>query len=143
MKKTRKAFTLVELLVVIAILAVLATVGIVGYTSFTKKAKESNDKSVIAQINLALQSSEATDGQPKTMYEALQVVKECGYDISKMTPDSDKCDYVYDMTSNRFALMKGTDVLAGPTDKTFVMKVLTYGNSSKLMVLFLLPDQTI
>ena len=119
MKKTRKAFTLVELLVVIAILAVLATVGIVGYTSFTKKAKESNDRSVIAQLNLALQANETTDGKPETMYEALRVVESAGFVVENLTPDSDGYDYVYDMSTNRFALMNNTTVVAGPTDKDF------------------------
>lgn len=119
MKKTRKAFTLVELLVVIAILAVLATVGIVGYTSFTKKAKESNDKSVVAQINLALQASEVTDGKPQTMYEALQVVEGAGFVVANLTPDTDGYDYVYDMKNNRFALMNKTTVVAEASDKSF------------------------
>ncbi len=119
MKKTRKAFTLVELLVVIAILAVLATVGIVGYTSFTKKAKESNDRSVVAQINLALQASEVTDGKPQTMYDALQVVEGAGFVVANLTPDTDGYDYVYDMKNNRFALMNKTTVVAEANDKSF------------------------
>lgn len=40
MKKIKKAFTLVELMVVIAIIAVLAAVSIVGYTSFIDREKE-------------------------------------------------------------------------------------------------------
>ena len=40
--KNRKAFTLVELLVVIAIIAILAVAGVVGYTVFIDKAHKSN-----------------------------------------------------------------------------------------------------
>ena len=54
MKKTRKGFTLVELLVVIAIVAILATVAIIGYTSFTKKAEKSADQQAVTQMNTAL-----------------------------------------------------------------------------------------
>ena len=54
MKKTRKGFTLVELLVVIAIVAILATVAIIGYTSFTKKAEQSADQTAVAQMNTVL-----------------------------------------------------------------------------------------
>ena len=54
MKKTRKGFTLVELLVVIAIVAILATVAIIGYTSFTKKAEISADQQAVVQMNKAL-----------------------------------------------------------------------------------------
>lgn len=56
MKKTRKGFTLVELLVVIAIVAILATVAIIGYTSFTKKADLSVDQQTVEQLNTALEA---------------------------------------------------------------------------------------
>lgn len=45
----KKAFTLVELLVVIAILAILATVSIIGYSSFIGRARKSNAQTEAAQ----------------------------------------------------------------------------------------------
>ena len=48
-KQQKKAFTLVELLVVIAILAILASVAVVGYTAFIKNAAVSNDENVATQ----------------------------------------------------------------------------------------------
>ena len=53
--KTKKAFTLVELLVVIAILAILATATIVGFTAFTQKAKLSNLEGELKQVTELLQ----------------------------------------------------------------------------------------
>ena len=53
--KTKKAFTLVELLVVIAILAILATATIVGFTAFTEKAKLSNLEGELKQVTELLQ----------------------------------------------------------------------------------------
>lgn len=50
MKRTRKGFTLVELLVVIAILAILATVSVVGYTSFINRANDSVAQQELTQI---------------------------------------------------------------------------------------------
>lgn len=68
MKKSKKGFTLVELLVVIAILAILASVSVVGYLGFTKKAKQSNCETELAQIRtlvrgefLAATNTSATD----------------------------------------------------------------------------------
>lgn len=58
-KQNKKAFTLVELLVVIAILAILAAVAVVGYTSFIKNAAISNDENVVAQMNRYLEALKA------------------------------------------------------------------------------------
>ena len=54
----KKAFTLVELLVVIAIIAILATAGIVGYTVFTEKAKKSNAESELNQVKTLIQAED-------------------------------------------------------------------------------------
>ena len=81
MKKTRKGFTLVELLVVIAIVAILATVAIIGYTSFTKKAEESSDRTLVAQLNTAITR---VDGGKYSIHEAAELLKEHGFDISKI-----------------------------------------------------------
>ncbi len=59
-KKTKKGFTLVELLVVIAILAILATVSVVGYTSFINKANMSVDEQFVAQMNTIVAAEAAT-----------------------------------------------------------------------------------
>ena len=58
-RQNKKAFTLVELLVVIAILAILASVAVVGYTSFLKNAAISNDDSTVAQLNRYLEAMKA------------------------------------------------------------------------------------
>ena len=54
----KKAFTLVELLVVIAIIAILATAGIVGYTVFTEKARKSNAESELNQVKTLLEAED-------------------------------------------------------------------------------------
>ncbi len=107
MKKQNKknGFTLVELLVVIAILAILATVSVIGYLSFTEKAKQSNDETLIAQLNTALQANEAIDGKPKTMSEALKVVEESGFLVENLTPTSAKNEFMWDQENNKFIIV--------------------------------------
>ena len=61
MKRTRKGFTLVELLVVIAILAVLATVSVVGYVSFINRANDSIAHQELTQIRDYYIASKYTD----------------------------------------------------------------------------------
>ena len=104
-KKIKKAFTLVELLVVIAILAILATVSIVGYNSFTKKAKESNDIVLVKQMNDILTASQQTDGNNSTMTEALEDVLGAGYDIEKLTPTTNEYDIAWDIKNDQMVLM--------------------------------------
>ncbi len=107
--KKKKGFTLVELLVVIAILAVLATVSVVGYMGFTKKAQVSNDTSLVSQLNTLLKADEAVDGKPETPTDALKVTEESGYDVTKLTPTTDKYNIVWNKESNQFALLNEED----------------------------------
>lgn len=58
-RQQKKAFTLVELLVVIAILAILASVAVVGYTSFMKNAAVSNDQNLAEQMNRYMEALRA------------------------------------------------------------------------------------
>ena len=66
LNKTKKGFTLVELLVVIAILAVLASVSVVGYLGFTTKARNSNAMTELAQVKEVLRGN-LIDGK-NTLY---------------------------------------------------------------------------
>lgn len=63
MKKTKKGFTLVELLVVIAIIAILSTVSVVGYTSFVGKANQTKADTELKQIVTYINSEFADDGK--------------------------------------------------------------------------------
>ena len=111
-KKIKKAFTLVELLVVIAILAILATVSIVGYNSFTKKAKVSNDTALVSQLNTLLKADSMVNGDAKTPTDALKITSEAGYDVEKLTPTTNDYDIIWNQKTNQFALLdeKGTAV---------------------------------
>ena len=111
-KKIKKAFTLVELLVVIAILAILATVSIVGYNSFTKKAKVSNDTALVSQLNTLLKADSMVNGDAKTPTDALKITSEAGYDVEKLTPTASNYDIIWNQKTNQFALLdeKGTAV---------------------------------
>lgn len=112
-RQNKKAFTLVELLVVIAILAILATVAVVGYTSFIKNAAISNDNSVVAQMNRYLEALQADSTTPYfnkdvkagnvrelTMY----ILKESG--LNELEPESAKYGYefYFDLDAQKYAL---------------------------------------
>ena len=66
-KKTKKGFTLVELLVVIAILAVLASVSVIGYLGFVEKARVSDDNTELHQIGTLVQA-QLIDGSEEVFF---------------------------------------------------------------------------
>ena len=116
-KKIKKAFTLVELLVVIAILAILATVSIVGYNSFTKKAQVSNDTVLVKQMNDVLIASQQTDDKNNTMTEALEDVFGAGYDVEKLTPTTTNYNIVWDSENDQMVLLDDKKEVVFPTEK--------------------------
>ena len=115
-KKIKKAFTLVELLVVIAILAILATVSIVGYNSFTKKAKVSNDTVLVKQMNDILFASKQTDEANPTMEDAISDVLDGGYDLDKLTPTTAGYNIVWDSKNDQMVLLDENMNAVYPSD---------------------------
>ena len=75
LKKTKKGFTLVELLVVIAILAVLASVSVVGYLGFTTKARNSNAMTELAQVREVLRAELIDGNEVSATYESSNTIK--------------------------------------------------------------------
>ncbi len=101
MRKNQKGFTLVELLVVIAILAILATVAVVGYSSFIDSAKESNDKTLVGQMNTALQGFDALQEQPETISDLVKVFNDMGIKLDDFKTNKDKMYFYWVKDSNR------------------------------------------
>ena len=110
-KKLKKGFTLVELIVVIAIIAILSTVAVVGYTRVVDKANVSNDTQLVRNLNERMSLYEAETGYstPETAHEAFVLTEDFGFIIEKLTPTSSGNDIVWDMDSNRFALIDAED----------------------------------
>lgn len=113
-KKIKKGFTLVELLVVIAILAILTTVSVVAYTQFTDKAKESNDVSLTEQLNTLLKADETSNGKPKTMSDVVEFLSDEGYNLEKLSLSSKGYSYVWDSINNRLLLLNSDKEVVFP-----------------------------
>ena len=99
MKNSKKGFTLVELLVVIAILAILATVAVVGYTSFIDKANQSNDRTLVAQLNTAILR---VDGEYETFHDVAEVLKANGFDVGLIKATAKDHEILWDMETQQF-----------------------------------------
>ena len=111
-KKLRRAFTIVELVIVIAVIAILAAVLIPTFTSLIQKANVSNDTQIVREMNTALSMGEA-DGRPKDMGDVLDVLSEYGgFDMAKLNPSTDGYLYVWEKTSNQILLMDDKGAVA-------------------------------
>ena len=100
MKQTKKGFTLVELLVVIAILAILATVSVVGYTAFIQKAHQSNDRTLVAQLNKLIMR---VDGEKYgNFHEVVETLQENGIDVTKLNATAKDYEILWDMDAQEF-----------------------------------------
>ena len=116
-KKLRRAFTIVELVIVIAVIAILAAVLIPTFTTLIDKANQSADTSNVKNMNSILSMDETTNGKPKTMFDAVKVIREGGYDLEKLTPTGQGYDIVWDQDANRLLMVNGDEVIFGETEK--------------------------
>lgn len=104
-KKLRRAFTIVELVIVIAVIAILAAVLIPTFTSLIQKANVSNDTSLCRNLNTELAMDESENGKPESMKEVLAVLEKAGYKIDTLSPTANGYYYVWDKISNQILLV--------------------------------------
>ena len=116
-KKLKRAFTIVELVIVIAVIAILAAVLIPTFTTLIDRANQSADTSNVKNMNTILSMDETTNGKPKTMDDAVKVIREGGYDLEKLTPTGQGYDIVWDQDANRLLMVNGEEVIFGETEK--------------------------
>lgn len=104
MNKNRKGFTIVELVIVIAVIAILAAVLIPTFASLIAKANVSADTQLVKNLNTALLTEKAGGENNKTMYDALMMVKNAGYDIDTIVSKSGN-NIAWDSANDRFVLI--------------------------------------
>jgi len=76
------------------------------------KANVSNDTQLVRNLNERMQLYEAENGykKPTTAHEAFVLTEDFGFIIEKLTPTSSGNDIVWDITTNRFALIDKNDL---------------------------------
>ena len=116
MNKNRKGFTIVELVIVIAVIAILAAVLIPTFASLIAKANISADIQLVRNLNTALTAEKAGGENNKTMYDALKMMKNSGYDIDRIVSKSGN-NIAWDSVNDRFVLIDpGKDTFIYPTE---------------------------
>ncbi len=106
-KLTRKAFTIVELVIVIAVIAILAAVLIPTFSSLIQKSKVSADQQLIRNLNTALKADVKAHN---TMTEALKAASDYGYDVSKINASATGNEILWDSKNDIFCYLDGSTV---------------------------------
>ena len=105
-RKTKKGFTIVELVIVIAVIGVLTAILVPTFISLTAKANKASDQSLVANLNTALKMQEAEDGAKNpTMHDAVLDLDAQGFDLGKLVTKS-KESLLWNMETNQFELEK-------------------------------------
>lgn len=109
---TKKAFTLVELVVVIAIIAILTTVTIVGYNTFVKDASKSKAEQELTQLQTALVSKSMLQESDRTaLFDKDNIVYQITLDVTGNTitfvvsPELDENDNEQTILDGLFAAL--------------------------------------
>ena len=103
-RNDKRGFTIVELVVVIAVVAILAAVLIPTFASVIRKANVSNDVALVRNLNEGLKIEEVGGKKNDTMTDALNVAKDYGFEVEKLTPRSSG-EILWDSVNNRFVLL--------------------------------------
>lgn len=88
-KSRKRGFTILELIIVIAVIAILAAVAIPTFAGVVRKARVSAKTQMAKSINTILTVEEITGEKPKSMYDAIKVMSENGFDIGELSLDDD------------------------------------------------------
>ena len=124
MHKSKKGFTIVELVIVIAVIAILAAVLIPTFSNLVKKANIAADISLTKNLNTILTTDAAIGGKNATAYDAVQAALENGYSVEKLSPTTEKHDILWDSTLDRFVLVNEAGEEVFPQDgKTSANKI--------------------
>ena len=132
----KKAFTIVELVIVIAIIAVLAAVLVPTFTSVVKKAKVSNDTQLVKNLNTALAADAAVNGKHATMQSALDAAFKFGYDVSKINATANGNEILWDSANDVFCYLKDGTVEYIPDSVSETNKITQNSDFYKLWKIY-------
>ena len=104
LRRTKKGFTIVELVIVIAVIAVLSAVLIPTFISLNNKANKAADQAMIKNLDTALATKSAEEGRNNTMYEALKDAEEAGYKVENLKSKEGK-NLVWNQETDRFEIV--------------------------------------
>ena len=114
MHKSKKGFTIVELVIVIAVIAILAAVLIPTFSNLVKKANLSNDKSFVRNMNITL-AAENTLEKFTSAGDAIDALDRNGF-AGKYNTYSSNFHYCYSLENNKMYLLDDTNEVVYPEE---------------------------
>ncbi len=109
--KTKKGFTVVELVIVIAVIAILAAVLIPTFVNLVNKANVSADVQLVRNLNTALALDKTENGKHDTMHDAVHALDDYGFDVTKLYKTiSEGNTLLWDSVNDVFCLYDGKNV---------------------------------
>ena len=104
-KQNRKAFTIVELVIVIAVIGILAAVLIPTFSGIIESANKAVDTQLVAQINTTLAREDVLGGGVNDAVEIQKIVKESGLKLQTKS----KGQYIWYDIEKKQAVLGGLD----------------------------------
>ena len=101
-KAKKRAFTILELVIVIFVVSVLAAVFIPTFSKVIKQSQIKADMQLVRNLNTAISIDADLYGKHKTMYSALEAVDKYGYDIAKIKAGADGREILWDSVNDVF-----------------------------------------
>ena len=115
MHKTKKGFTIVELVIVIAVIAILAAVLIPTFSNLVEKANQSVDVQLVRQMNTILKTDEPVNGKPANIAAVKSILADNG--ITDLEPALNTSVFAWDSVNNVVVLLdKETSTGAFPEE---------------------------
>lgn len=137
LRKMKKGFTIVELVIVIAVIAVLTAILVPTFINISKKANKASDNSLVTNLNTALKMAEADNeifeghklsDENVTMHDAVLDLKAYGYYLEQLVTKSDE-DLIYSLKENKFYLSSDSAISSKYTAAEKVQYLWTIQNS--------------
>ena len=116
----KRAFTIVELVVVMAVLAVLSAILVPTLTGIMSSAELQNGKRLIRNLNTILVSETNGENKDTSIEEAVAYVEDNGISAENLVEDSKNIEILYDAENGQFVLLNlksGADVYFTGTAK--------------------------
>ena len=118
LRKMKKGFTIVELVIVIAVIAILTAILVPTFISISNKADKASDTSLVTNLNTALKMAEGDNeiyedhrlsDTNECMNDAVLDLKAYGFNIDQLATKSDQ-KLLYSLRENRFYLSDNEEI---------------------------------